>query len=113
MAFAYFFFCKRTCDKKNSKDCYCKVCSRIYRRIFDEYQYLDDIIIDEKFFHKRSLFSLDICHNDELFINTVKAKYFGCTQDLDIRTPNGLFIFDLSTFIRLYLNHFFFFIKGS
>ena len=116
MAFTHFCFCKRTCDKKkNSSERYCKLCSRIYPQFFDECQYLDYIITDErnftrtfiKVFHKISLFSLDICHNDIFFINTVKAKHFGCTQYLDIRTPNGLFIFYLSILIRLYLKHFF------
>ena len=67
MAFAHFCFCKRTCDKRNSKERYCKLCSRIYPQIFDEYQYLDDIIIDDRdfsgsftkfFFHKISFFLL-------------------------------------------------------
>ena len=101
-------FVKEPVTKKVKRAC--KLCSQIYLQLFDEHQYFGDIIIDErdftqafnKFFYKRSLFSLDICHNHKFFINAVKAKHFDCTQFLDIRTPKGLFIFYLSILIRLY-----------
>ena len=67
--FARLFFCKRTCDKKESKEHYRNFCSRIYPQIFDDEYIFNDIIVDERdfisqfnrFFRGKSLFYLDIC----------------------------------------------------
>ena len=47
LVFSHFCFCKRTCDHKKSRECYCHFCSQIYPQIFDNYTAFQDIIIDE------------------------------------------------------------------
>ena len=81
--FSYFCFCKRTCDEKKSSECYCQFCSRIYPQIFDNHNTFQDIIADERDFtrefnnllQKTSLFSLDICHDETLFIDAKKLRF--------------------------------------
>ena len=41
--FSHFCFCKRTCDQKNSSECHCQFCSRIYPQIFDNHDHIDFI----------------------------------------------------------------------
>ena len=108
-------FCKRTCDKKESKEYYCNFCSRTYPQIFDDEYVFNDIIVDERdfisqfniFFRGKSLFYLDICQTHLLRINTRKATIFGCTYPEDVKTPNKHFRVFLSILIRLYVSYFF------
>ena len=117
--FSQFCFCKRTCDQKKSSEFYCQFFSWIYLQVFDNHNTFQDIIGDEqdftsqfnKFFRGRSLFSLDVCNTHSLWINTKKAKIFGCTYAEDIRTPNKLFRIFLSILIRLYRSYFLYFLK--
>ena len=48
--FAHFCFCKRTCDKKKSRERYYIFCYRIYLQIFDDERIFNDIIIGERDF---------------------------------------------------------------
>ena len=76
--FSQFCFCKRTCDQKKSSGCYCQFCSPIYPQVFDNHNTFQDIIVDEQyftrefnnFFQKTSFFSLDVCHDHTLFIDS-------------------------------------------
>ena len=112
--FSHFCFCKRVCDQKKFSECYCQICSRIYSQIFDNHNIFQDIVVDEQdftrefnnFLQKTSLFSLNVCHDHTLFIDSKKAKIFKCTYFSFINMPTKLFKSFLSVLIRLYLNHF-------
>ena len=108
-----FCFCKRTCDQKKSSECHCQFCSQIYQQIFDNHNTFQDIIVDEQnftcecnnFFQKTSLFSLHVCHDHTLLIDSKKGKVFNCTYFSFIKTPIKLFKLFLNVLIRLYLNY--------
>ena len=104
--FSHFCFCKRTCDQKKSNECYYQFCSRMYPQMFDRQvgrqvgnNNFQDIIADERdftrefnhFFQKTSLFSLDLCQDHALFVESKKAKIFNCTYFSFIKTPTKLF----------------------
>ena len=98
--FSYFSFCKRTCDHKKSRECYCHFCSQIYPQIFDNILLFKRLLLMNEilllsfiiFFQKTSLFSLDICHDYSLSIDSKRAKIFRCTYFRFIQTPNKLII---------------------
>ena len=110
--FAHFTLCKRRCNKKETHKRFCNFCSRITPQIFDKEHNFNDIIINERdftrefndFFYKKNLFSLDICRGHSLFVNTKKAKIFGCTYFEDIKSSSKLFRVFVSILIRAYLN---------
>ena len=117
--FSHFCFCKRTCAQKKSSESYCQFCPRIYPQIFNNHNTFQDIIVDERdftcefnnFFQKTSLFSLNICHDHVLFIDSKKTKIFNCAYFGFIKKPTKLLKSFFSVLIRLYLNYLFFFVE--
>ena len=109
--FSHFCFWKRTCDQKKSSECCCQFCSWIYPQIFDNHNTFQDIVVDEwdftcelnNFFQKISLLSLNICHDQALFIDSKKAKISNCTYFSFIKMPNKLLKSFFCVLIRLYL----------
>ena len=113
--FSHFCFCKRTCDQKKSNECYCQFCSRIYPQMFDNHNNFQDIIADERdltrefnyFFQKTSLFSLDLCQDHALFVDSKKLR--SSTVHILVLLRHQLNFLNLfwSVLIRLYLIIFF------
>ena len=109
--FSHFCFWKRTCDQKKSTECCCQFCSWIYPQIFDNHNTFQDIVVDEwdftcelnNFFQKTSLLSLNICHDQALFIDSKKAKISNCTYFSFIKMPNKLLKSFFCVLIRLCL----------
>ena len=110
----YSVFAHQNMQQKKPNKHYCNFCSRIYTQILNNEYIFSDIIVDEqditsqinKFFSRRSLLSLDVCHAHSLWINTKMTNTFGCTYTEDTRTPNKLFRVFLSILIRLYISYF-------
>ena len=113
--FSHFCFCKRTCDQKKSSECYCQFCSRIYPKNFDNRNTFQDIIVNERdltrefnyFFQKTSLFSLNVCHDYAICIDSKKTKIFNCTYFSFIKRPTKHLKSFLSVLIRVFLNYLF------
>ena len=101
-------------QQKKPNEHYCNFCSRIYAEILNNEYIFSDIIVDEqditsqinKFFSRRSLLSLDVCHAHSLWINTKMANTVGSTYTEDTRAPNKLFSVFLSILTRLYISCF-------
>ena len=115
--FAHFCYCKRICDQKKTNEFYCEFCSRVFPQVFDNHIIFEYIIIDEcdfseglnKLFEKDSPFSLRVCYNHALSINTPRAKLYKCTYFTFIRKPKKLykrFLLSMLRLLRLYLNYF-------
>ena len=106
---------QRIFDQTKTNEFYCEFCSHVFPQIFDHHNAFDEIIIDKrdfseglnKFFEKDSLFSLDVCYNHALWINTPRVKLYKCTYFTFIRKRKKLHKWFSSVLIRLYLNYFF------
>ena len=93
----------RVCDEEIWVDILSHNFSDFLNRLREELKDNLEIYFYDFFF--LILFSLNICRSHSLFVNTKKAKIFGCTYFEDIKTSNKLFRVFVSILIRVYLNY--------
>ena len=108
--FSHFAYCKRLCDSENE---FCRTCSRIYSHcLIDEFYLFDEVLIVDRFTSKFKAFSkpqcymyLDIKHPHRMFVDSSKAKFYGCMQFLCRKNSREVLTTLLSIFVRVYLNN--------